>query len=155
MRVRPFRDSDDVDVAKIFFTAVHQIASAHYSVEQILAWAPAIPSTDRYQERAGDGRTMLVAVDDHDIPIAYGDLEPDGHIDHLYCRPDHSRTGVAAVLYRELERTARSAGISRLYVEASEPARRFFERQGFEVEARNEFDLNGVAIHNWRMAKKL
>lgn len=35
-----------------------------------------------------------------------------------------------------------------LYVEASEPARRFFEKRGFVVDARNDFIINAVAIHN-------
>lgn len=155
MRVRPFRDSDAKDLAQIFFAAIRGIASAHYSDEQILAWAPAIPSADRFLERAGDGRTLLVAVGKDDTAIAYGDVESNGHIDHLYCRPEHSRTNVVATLYGELERAARSAGISVLYVEASEPARRFFEKQGFQTKARNDFELSGVAIHNWRMVKML
>lgn len=155
MKVRPFQESDAAALAEIFFTAVHEIAGAHYGEEQIQAWAPAIPSADRFLARARDGRTLLVAVDDDDLPIAYGDCEADGHVDHLFCRPGYSRKGVAAALYEELERTVRTAGISRLYVEASEPARRFFEKHGFAVESRNDFEIGGVPIHNWRMAKEL
>lgn len=155
MRVRSFRDSDAPILAEIFFEAVHGIASAHYGREQIAAWAPASPSPEGYCKRAADGRIFLVAVDERDLPIAYADCEKDGHIDHLYCRPAHSRKGVASTLYHELERRAVSAGLAALHVEASEPARRFFEKHGFIVGARNDFTINGIAIHNWRMAKRL
>ena len=155
MRVRPFQESDAPVLARIFFTAVREIAGAHYTHEQILAWAPEPPSPERFSEKANDGRILLVAVDENEVPIAYGDLEPNGHIDHLYCLPAHSRTGVAASVYEKLEIAARDAGMARLYVEASEPARRFFEKHGFVVDASNDFKINAVAIHNWRMSKQL
>lgn len=105
--------------------------------------------------RAADGRLLLVAVDEDDAPLAYGDLEADGHIDHLYCLPDAAGTGVAAALYGEIEAAARARGIARLYTEASEPARRFFLKRGFAVVERNDFEIAGVAIHNFRMEKRL
>ncbi|MDH6231715.1 hypothetical protein M2281_002313 [Mesorhizobium soli] len=40
-----------------------------------------------------------------------------------------------------------------LFVEASEGARRLFERRGFRIDARNDYTINGVAIHNCRMSK--
>lgn len=98
---------------------------------------------------------MLVAAGADGTPLAYGDLEPDGHIDHLYCRPDAAGTGVTAALYQALEAAARARGIARLHTEASEPARRFFLKQGFTVVSRNDFEVAGVAIHNWRMEKRL
>ena len=63
--------------------------------------------------------------------------------------------GAATLLLDELERVARSAGITRLYVEASEPARRVFERRGYMVTARRDFDISGVAIHNYAMERLL
>ena len=155
MKVRPFRKDDAPALAQIFYSAIHEVASAHYSEEQVNAWAPAVPSEERFVARGTDGRTLLVAVDDRDVPIAYGDLEADGHIDHLFCKPEFAGKGVALAIYEELEKAAASQGIDRLYVEASEPASRFFRKRGFEVEERNDFELNGVPIHNYRMAKRL
>lgn len=87
--------------------------------------------------------------------VGYGDLESDGHIDHLYCRPEAAGTGVAATLLEELITRARDSGIERLYVEASELARGLFERRGFTVLHRRDFDVRGVAIHNYAMEKQL
>ena len=98
---------------------------------------------------------MLVAIDGNDVPVGYGDLEPDGHIDHLYCHPDRIGMGVGAALYSELETSAMRTGIVGLFVEASEGARRFFERHAFSVDSRHDYILNGVALHNYRMSKRL
>jgi putative acetyltransferase len=155
MHIRSFRSADAPALARIFHAAVHQIGGLHYSPEQLDAWAPAVPDPERFLERAADGRILLVAADDCDRPLAYGDLEADGHIDHLYCRPDVAGTGVASTLYDRLEAAARDRGIGRLHVEASEPARRFFLRKNFILLHPREVTLNSVAIHNFAMEKRL
>lgn len=142
-------------MAALFHAAVHGIASLHYTQAQVNAWSPGAPDPARFAARGADGRVLLVAVDEADAPLAYGDVEADGHIDHLFCRPHAAGTGVTAALYEALEAAARARGIARLYTEASEPARRFFLKRGFDVVARNDFELAGVAIHNWRMEKAL
>jgi putative acetyltransferase len=121
----------------------------------VKAWAPEVPDPARFAARAADGRTVLVAVDGEDAPLAYGDLEPDGHIDHLFCRPDAAGTRVAVALYAAIEAEARARGLARLHVEASEPARRFLLKQGFVLIARRDFEIGGVAIHNFAMEKRL
>lgn len=142
-------------LAQIFFAAVHDIGSRYYSPEQVKAWAPEIPSAEQFAARAADGRTLVVAVDEQDQPLAYGDLEADGHIDHLYCRPASAGTRVATGVYHAIETAARRSGIGLLFVEASEPARRFFLKRGFTVVRRRDFEVNGVPIHNFRMEKRL
>lgn len=155
MHIRPFRPDDAPALARIFHDAVHEIGIGHYSLAQLGAWAPSVPDTERLAEQAADGRIVLVAADDEDRPLAYGDLEGHGHIDHLYCRPDVAGSGVASALYDRLEAAARDRGIGRLFVEASEPARRFFLRKGFALLGRRDFILSGVAIHNFAMEKRL
>lgn len=155
MHIRTFRSGDAPALARIFYAAVHQVGGPHYSLEQRKAWAPVVPNPDRFLEQAADGRILLVAADESDRPLAYGDLERSGHIDHLYCRPDVAGTGVASALYDRLEAAARDCGIGRLHVEASEPARRFFLRKSFILLERRDFILGGVAIHNFAMEKLL
>jgi len=73
----------------------------------------------------------------------------------LYSAPEAAGRGVASRLYGEIEAAARDQGIKRLYTEASELARRFFLRKGFEMLERQDKILRGVPIHNYRMAKAL
>jgi ribosomal protein S18 acetylase RimI-like enzyme len=63
--------------------------------------------------------------------------------------------GIASRLYDVMEAAARQQGITSLFTEASELARRLFERKGFTVVERQDLVVRGVAIHNYRMAKTL
>jgi putative acetyltransferase len=155
MKVRPYTSDDAPALVALFHAAVHEISRLYYSQAQVNAWAPEVPDPARFRARAADGRTVLVAVDESDAPLAYGDVEADGHIDHLFCRPDAAGTGVTAALYAGLEAAARARGIDLLYVEASEPARRFFLKQGFVLIGRHDFEMAGVSIHNFEMEKRL
>ncbi len=154
MLIRKFETRDAGELADVFHMSVHHAAISDYSPEQVAGWSPAKPDTERYVQRAV-GRVFLVAEGDDGRIAGYGDLEPNGHIDHLYCRPDVVGTGVGSAIYAALESTAIGAGITTLFVEASEGARRLFERRGFTVDGRNDLIINGVAIHNYRMSKSL
>lgn len=154
MIIRPFEPSDADALATLFHASVHEAGRRYYSDTQVKAWSPSRPEPERYLRRS-KGRTFLVAIDDAGQPIGYGDLEPNGHIDHLYCRPDRVGTGVGSAIYAALEDAARNAAVAVLYVEASEGVRPLFERRGFKVVVRNDFVLNGIAIHNYRMSKSL
>lgn len=153
--IRDFRAKDASAVAALYAAAVRGIGPRHYAPRQVEAWAARAAPPDWYvakQERLLAG---LVAVDGEGRAIAYGDLEPDGHLDFLYCAPEHAGTGVTAALYAELEACARAGGVSRIYVEASEAAKRFFEKQGYTLVRRRDFDIDGVPIHNFAMEKAL
>lgn len=153
--IRPYTANDTSALTTLFFASVREAGLKDYTVEQVSAWALEPPDPNRFHDKATDGRTVLVAVNNHNEPVAYGDLESDGHIDHLYCHPDFVGLGVASQLYDALEATARSRRMPRLYVEASEAARRLFLRKGFSIVERRDFMLRGVAIHNYAMAKAL
>jgi putative acetyltransferase len=58
-------------------------------------------------------------------------------------------------MYDAIEIAARAQGIERLFTEASELARRLFERKGFTVLERQDKILRDVPIHNYRMTKTL
>lgn len=154
--LRPYRAGDAADLRAIFLAAVSQTARRYYDARQVEAWAGRAASVERYEEKAADGRTLFVALDTGGRPCAYGDVEADGHIDHLFCHPEVTGTGVASALYDALEGAARERGILRLHVEASEAAKPLFARKGFGVIARNDFEIGGgVPIHNYRMEKTL
>jgi len=154
MQVREFRLSDAPALAAIFHASVREGGLRHYSPSQVAAWSPASPDPDFYRRRTNDCVTF-VAVDDEDQPVGYGDLRSDGYIDHLYCHPNRIRTGVGSALYAAIEVEAVNAGMATLSVDASDGARILLERRGFHVEERQDFAINGVEIHNYRMSKAL
>lgn len=154
MLIRPFRPADAPVLAALYHASVHGAGGRHYTPAQLAVWSPAPADPAHYLQQAA-GRVFLVAEDADGRVVGYGDLERDGHLDHLYCHPDVIGTGVGTALYDALEQAARRDGIARLYVEASENARPLFARRGFALDARNDFERDGVAIHNYRMSKQL
>ena len=155
MNIRPYRPDDAEALSALYRRSVERLGPRHYDAAQVAAWASLAPSPERLQALNQDGRITLVAVDTADRPLAFSDLEANGHIHFFYCAPDAAGTGVAATLYAVLEARARDAGMMRLHSEASEGACRFFLKQGFVVLHRRDFEVAGVAIHNYAVEKRL
>ena len=153
--IRAYRSDDAAALAEIMFRSVREAATADYTAEQVNAWLPARPTPEAANRRARDGRRVFVAADPEGRILGYIDLEPDGHIDHLFCVPEAVGHGIGARLYDAVERAAADEGLDQLYVEASESARRLFEKRGFAVRERREKELRGVPIHNYAMSKEL
>jgi putative acetyltransferase len=155
MIFRPYRPTDAPHLAAILHEAVHAIGARDYSAAQLDAWSPAPIAAERFHARISDGRAVTVAVSNEDVTVAFIEIEADGHIDCFYCHPDFAGSGVGSALFRHAQSQAIAAGVTRLTVEASEAARRFFLREGFQVIARRAFELRGVMIHNYSMEKQL
>jgi putative acetyltransferase len=153
--IRTYQRDDAAGVADVFYRSVHEVAVSDYTADQVRAWVPGRWEAEQEHRRSGDGRLVLVAADERGRVVAFIDLEPDGHIDRLFCAPEAAGRGIASQLYDGIETAAREQGLGRLYTEASELARRFFKRKGFVVLERQDKILRGVPIHNYRMEKTL
>ncbi len=153
--IRTYQPDDAAGVADVFYRSVREVALSDYTADQVEAWAPGRWDAEHEHLRSGDGRLVLVAADEREQVVAFIDLEPNGHIDRLFCAPEVAGRGIASQLYDRIETAAREQRLGQLFTEASEPARRFFERKGFIVLERQDKILRGVPIHNYRMAKAL
>ena len=153
--IRTFREDDAEQLLTIARTAILSIGPRAYSCDQIAVWAARHDNAPRYCLRASRGDIILVAVDARSHPCGYALLERNGHLDHLYIAPDHTRSGLADRLLAEAELQARRLVCQRLFTEASDLARPAFERAGYSVTHRRDFAIDGVAIHNWAMEKAL
>lgn len=151
--IRPYEPVDALHLGSLYFESARSLGVRRYSPEQVEAWAPEPASSATVHDRATDGRLTLVACGPDGVPLAYGDLKPNGHIDHLYAHPKASGRGVATALLNCLIQAAEERGIAQLRVEASELARGLFERAGFSVVQRRDFVIKGVAIHNFAMKR--
>jgi putative acetyltransferase len=153
--IRGYDPRDAADLADVFFRSVRQVARSDYTAAQVRAWAPEPRTAEWAHDEASDGRLVLVAANEEDRAVAYIDLEPNGHINRLFCAPEAAGQGIASRLYDAMEAAAREQRIQRLFTEASELARHLFEGKGFVVLERQDLVIRGVAIHNYRMAKTL
>ncbi len=142
-------------MAELYQRSVQGLGSADYSATQVEAWAAQGPTAEALAFLLGDGRRALVAVTGDGRMMGFVDLEPDGHIRFLYIAPDARGHGVADALLDAVEAEALRMKVRCLYAEASEAARRCLGRRGFVVLHRRDFEVNGVAIHNYAVEKVL
>jgi putative acetyltransferase len=152
--IRACRPGDATALADLYRRSVMHYGLGAYSPVQVAAWAGSI-SAQKIAARSGDGRHVAVAVDAAGGILGWGDLEADGHVDFLYCAPEAEGRRVGSALVAALEAHARAAGMARLTVEASVLARQLFARRGFALLHRNDVAVNGVALHNFSMEKRL
>jgi len=156
--IRAYRPDDADAIAALTLAAIRTTALRAYSPEQVDAWA-ARYSIQRVLDSAARGDVILVVADASDRPAAYAVLESGGHLDMLFCHPDHTGTGLGLALLEAAEVAARAQGVTRLFTEATELARQVFARAGYVLLHRRDFAIpfgNGaVAIHNYAMEKML
>jgi GNAT superfamily N-acetyltransferase len=88
------------------------VALSDYTADQVEAWLPKRWDAEQEHLRSGDGRLVLVAADGSGQVVAFIDLEPDGHIDRLFCAPEAAGQGIASQLYDGL-RPRRASRASR------------------------------------------
>lgn len=156
--IRPYRPKDAAAIAALTLAAIRTTARLAYSPEQVAAWS-ARYSVQRLLDGAAKGDVILVATGADDAPLAYTVLESGGHLDMLFCHPDHTGRGLGLSLLTEAESAARAQGVTRLFTEASELARPVFARAGYVLLHRRDFTIpyegREVAIHNYAMEKRL
>jgi len=143
------------EMSALFRASVLELGRRFYTDEQVIAWAARGPSPEKIITRNLSGLHTLITESAGNEILAYAELEPNGHIDQVYARPDAAGTGVVSKLYDELEAKARKLKLGKLYTEASEGARRFFLKKKFVDLGRRDFKIEDVAIHNYGMEKKL
>lgn len=156
--IRPARPEDGAALSALTIAAIRETAIAAYPPEQVSAWSARIAQSQRIAG-AFPGDFVRVAVDGADRPVAYVVLEAGGHLDMLYCDPEHGGRGLGGRLLAEAEMAARAMDITRLFTEASELARPVFERAGYRLIERRDFTIPhegiDVPIHNYAMEKRL
>ena len=152
--LREYRPEDLEAALAVFHDAVHGLGGDAYSPEQLEAWAPAVPDRAHWRRRLDELR-VCVAVDEVDSVTGFIAWTVEGNIDLLYVAPRAAGQGLATRLYAEAERTLRADGCSRLRTDASDIARPFFARQGFQAVRENRVERLGVALRNTTMEKRL
>lgn len=151
--IREFRAGDEPALAAVLGSAVHDVAKADYTPEQLEAWAPTPFDEARWAERMRALRPFVAVIDG--TPVGYADLQASGYIDHFFVAGAHGRRGIGGALMARILRDARERGIPELFAQVSLTAERFFARHGFVVEARQVVVSRGVELANARMRRRL
>lgn len=151
--LRPMLPADVAFLAAIFRASVNELAGDDYSEAQQAAWAAIAEDVESFAPRLASQLTLVATI--NNAPVAFVSLKGADHIDMLYVHPGVARQGVATMLTDAVEKLAGSRGASRLTVDASDTARPFFAKRGFEGVHRNTIPLGDEWLGNTHMRKQL
>lgn len=140
-------------ILTLFEQTINAVNAAHYSPEQLRAWTSSVSKKDRWQKKI-DEKHFLLAFVGREL-TGFSSLTVDGHLDFLFVSKHHQRQGIATLLYIALEQHARKHQVQMLTVDASITAKPFFEKHGFVLVQEQLVLIDGVALINFKMKKKL
>lgn len=153
MRVRKFRVGDEAALFRVFFSAIHRIASRDYDAAQIAAWAPADLDPGVWEARIRTIDPFVIEADG--VLVAYADLQPNGYIDHFFVAGDYARKGAGRLLMETIHDHAGRQRLPWLTSDVSRTAQPFFAHFGFEVVEQRLPVVRGVVVPNASMRKML
>lgn len=139
LRIRPASADDILDLARVAAHAVQRTGPAHYTPQQVRAWAAAIDAASIAEAMQG-GQAFVAEAGGGTAGflVLRGD-----HIELLYVHPDHGRRGIAVALVRRAQ-----YGRRRLTTEASSLSAPVFARCGFRDIGPSGRELLGVPFTN-------
>jgi putative acetyltransferase len=140
-------------LASLLHQAVHEGAAGCYDAAQRRAWSPRVRSAEAMADRL-EGQICIVAEDPRGL-AGFFTLTKKGTIDLAYVRPDRMGDGLAGQIYARILQEARRLDLLRLRVEASELARRFFAKRGWQLVRTQAVCRSGVRITNHVMELQL
>jgi putative acetyltransferase len=151
--LRRFQPGDEPALLRVHRSAILLIASRHYTLAQIQAWAPPDPDPAQWRERMHLLKPF-VALLGGEI-VGYADLQGNGHIVHCFVSGHHPRRGIGGALMQRIHEEAAALQLGQLTAHVSLAAEGFFGHFGFEVVERQTPVVRGVALANALMRKPL
>lgn len=148
MVIRKYKESDCVEMAKLFYETVHNVNAADYNKEQLDAWATGNVDVKKWNDSFLEHYTV-VAEQDNKI-IGFGDIDDTGYLDRLYVHKDYQRCGVAKMMCDELEKS-----FNKIVTHASITALPFFKNRGYKIIKEQTVIRNGVELTNYIMEKRV
>lgn len=147
--IRTYRPEDRAACTRVFYRAVREGAKDFYDADQRAAWAPSPEPDPEDADKLLDQWCWV--AERGDSIVGFMSLCHDGYLDMAFVLPEEMGRGTAAALYRPLLAKARAEGLTRLTVIASHLARRFFLKNGWQVERPEDLHADGQVYQVFHM----
>lgn len=151
--IRRYARGEEAALHDVFFTAVHLVASRHYSAEQIQAWAPREFDTTLWRDKIRRIHPFVAELDGK--LVGYADIQPSGHIDHFFVSGHHPHQGIGSLLMQQILSEAQALKVATMTSEVSLTAQPLFQKFGFQVAERRYPVVRGVMLANALMRRRL
>ena len=153
LAMRPLLPADVPLLAEIFRASIEELTADDYNEAQQEAWAETADDEEEFGARLSGALTLVATFGGS--AVGFASLADNARIDMLYVHPAAVGQGAGAMLCDALEKLAAARGTKELEVEASDSARRFFDKRGFVAKTRNTISLAGEWLANTTMVKPL
>ena len=151
MRIRKFRDSDAVELARLHRGTIRNVNGRDYPKKQIRAWTSKV-SAKRFRDSAKQN-TRLVALEKNQI-VGFVDYKNDDLMG-LYIHQDHVGKGVGKKLLQRLESDAYKNGLRVLKCVSTITAHKFYEKNGYKTTKKTKFQMGNQKLTVYEMKKRL
>jgi putative acetyltransferase len=152
LALRPLLPEDVPLLAEIFRASIEELTAEDYSEAQQQAWAGAADDEEEFGARLAEELTLVATLSGS--PVGFAALAENKRIAMLYVHPIAAGQGAGAMLCDALERLAAGRGANDITVDASDTARGFFEKRGYDARTRNTVMLGDEWIANTTMVKR-
>jgi putative acetyltransferase len=153
LAMRPMLPADVPLLAEIFRASIEELTAEDYNEAQQAAWASAAHDEEEFGARLSGELTLVATFEG--AAVGFAALADNSRLDMLYVHPAAAGQGAGALLCDALEKLAAARGAKELTVEASDTARDFFEKRGYEARSRNTITVAGEWLANTTMVKPL
>jgi putative acetyltransferase len=151
--LRPMLPADAPRLAALFRESVETLTEDFYDEGQRAAWAARADDEQAFAAMLAQSLTIVALIEKKIAGFAA--LRKNQTIEMLYVRPNFARQGVGSALLEALEKLAAARGTTMLEAQASDAARDFFTKRGYQGRNRNTIELDGEWLGRTRMTKRL
>lgn len=146
-------------IIKAHYDAVHCTAAKDYDTAILDQWSAAVTKerVESYKANFDPNKESTVVAEINGKVVAFGSIKPaTAELNAVYVSPEAARQGAGSALVKELEKTARSMGINKLWLDSSLTAEKFYASHGFISEGKAEHVLkSGLKMACVKMHKCL
>lgn len=149
LTIRPYRPQDRSAAALIFFRAVNEGAAEFYDAAERAAWAPSREPDPETPDKLLKQWCWIAECNGQ--AVGFMSLDRTGYLDMAFVLPEEMGKGTAHALYDAVRAQARDARMTRLTVIASQLARRFLLKRGWQISFMENLACDGQVLVVFRM----
>jgi putative acetyltransferase len=151
---RPPQAKDGPTIIALCVDSILHSAKGAYTPQQIQAWADAMRDMEGWRKRLTE-QYVLVGVLNNRIVGIISLHEKDGYLDLLYVDKNYQSMGIARRLYEMIMLHAQEKKIPKLTVHASQMAKPFFLKMGWQEGKQDTKAIGGVQFVRQEMTRKV
>ncbi|MHC4597664.1 MAG: GNAT family N-acetyltransferase [Planctomycetota bacterium] len=152
MIVRRYKPGEENEIWSVYYGSTRNVVSLEYTPDQVKRWAPDDLDMEPWAARLARTKPFVAILDDK--IVGFAELEPDGHINYIYCHHEFQRQGIGSELWEAVEREAERLGLEEIFAEVSTTGIDFFLAKGFQIEEEMNNIVCGEPAKQYRVRKK-